>query len=73
MSPVALPVCVQGQQNQPQNLMTDYNKAWEDYYKKQSMTHLSDCVCLTVSLSECFSVCVPCLCVSVSVLVAQRL
>uniref|UniRef100_A0A674NFF8 K Homology domain-containing protein n=1 Tax=Takifugu rubripes TaxID=31033 RepID=A0A674NFF8_TAKRU len=27
-----------GQQNQPQNLMTDYNKAWEDYYKKQSQS-----------------------------------
>ncbi|XP_047185105.1 far upstream element-binding protein 3 isoform X3 [Scophthalmus maximus] len=27
-----------GQQNQPQSLMTDYNKAWEDYYKKQSRT-----------------------------------
>lgn len=27
-----------GQQNQPQSLMTDYSKAWEDYYKKQSTT-----------------------------------
>uniref|UniRef100_A0A672YHW0 Far upstream element-binding protein 3-like n=1 Tax=Sphaeramia orbicularis TaxID=375764 RepID=A0A672YHW0_9TELE len=27
-----------GQQNQPQSLMTDYSKAWEDYYKKQSKT-----------------------------------
>uniref|UniRef100_H3C6W8 K Homology domain-containing protein n=1 Tax=Tetraodon nigroviridis TaxID=99883 RepID=H3C6W8_TETNG len=25
-----------GQQNQPQSLVTDYSKAWEDYYKKQS-------------------------------------
>uniref|UniRef100_A0A8C6SR41 K Homology domain-containing protein n=1 Tax=Neogobius melanostomus TaxID=47308 RepID=A0A8C6SR41_9GOBI len=25
-----------GQQSQPQSLMTDYSKAWEDYYKKQS-------------------------------------
>ncbi|XP_029961688.1 far upstream element-binding protein 3-like isoform X2 [Salarias fasciatus] len=27
-----------GQQNQPQSLMTDYSKAWEDYYKKQSQS-----------------------------------
>uniref|UniRef100_A0A8C4DNI6 K Homology domain-containing protein n=1 Tax=Dicentrarchus labrax TaxID=13489 RepID=A0A8C4DNI6_DICLA len=25
-------------QNQPQSLMTDYSKAWEDYYKKQSQS-----------------------------------
>uniref|UniRef100_A0A3P9AS17 Far upstream element binding protein 3 n=1 Tax=Maylandia zebra TaxID=106582 RepID=A0A3P9AS17_9CICH len=30
-----------GQQNQPQSLMTDYSKAWEDYYKKQSKTSQS--------------------------------
>ncbi|XP_008334659.1 far upstream element-binding protein 3-like isoform X4 [Cynoglossus semilaevis] len=33
-----------GQQSQPQNLMTDYSKAWEDYYKKQSMTRPSPSV-----------------------------
>ncbi|XP_034396971.1 far upstream element-binding protein 3-like isoform X10 [Cyclopterus lumpus] len=27
-----------GQQNQPQSLMADYSKAWEDYYKKQSQS-----------------------------------
>ncbi|XP_034021107.1 far upstream element-binding protein 3-like isoform X2 [Thalassophryne amazonica] len=27
-----------GQQNQPQNLMTDYSKAWDDFYKKQSQS-----------------------------------
>uniref|UniRef100_A0A7N8YLJ0 Far upstream element-binding protein 3-like n=1 Tax=Mastacembelus armatus TaxID=205130 RepID=A0A7N8YLJ0_9TELE len=30
-----------GQQNQPQSMMTDYSKAWEDYYKKQSTTSSS--------------------------------
>ncbi|XP_026177137.1 far upstream element-binding protein 3-like isoform X4 [Mastacembelus armatus] len=27
-----------GQQNQPQSMMTDYSKAWEDYYKKQNQS-----------------------------------
>uniref|UniRef100_A0A3Q3CDF9 Far upstream element-binding protein 3-like n=1 Tax=Haplochromis burtoni TaxID=8153 RepID=A0A3Q3CDF9_HAPBU len=40
---VTLTVCVcvsvcPGQQNQPQSLMTDYSKAWEDYYKKQTQS-----------------------------------
>uniref|UniRef100_A0A8C2X616 K Homology domain-containing protein n=1 Tax=Cyclopterus lumpus TaxID=8103 RepID=A0A8C2X616_CYCLU len=39
-----------GQQNQPQSLMADYSKAWEDYYKKQSTP-----VCLPVCLSACLS------------------
>ncbi|XP_054629744.1 far upstream element-binding protein 3-like isoform X2 [Dunckerocampus dactyliophorus] len=30
-------VCV-GQQSQPGNVMSDYSKAWEDYYKKQSQS-----------------------------------
>lgn len=47
--PVCLSVCVSaGQQNQPQSLMTDYSKAWEDYYKKQSRTS----VCPSVSLQR---------------------
>ncbi|CAL8343802.1 unnamed protein product [Lota lota] len=28
-----------GQQTQTQNVLTDYTKAWEDYYKKQSKAH----------------------------------
>uniref|UniRef100_A0A8C5AV52 Far upstream element-binding protein 3-like n=2 Tax=Gadus morhua TaxID=8049 RepID=A0A8C5AV52_GADMO len=30
-----------GQQTQTQNVLTDYTKAWEDYYKKQSKKHQS--------------------------------
>uniref|UniRef100_A0A8C2X606 K Homology domain-containing protein n=1 Tax=Cyclopterus lumpus TaxID=8103 RepID=A0A8C2X606_CYCLU len=42
-----------GQQNQPQSLMADYSKAWEDYYKKQS----------TPSCVSSSPVCPPVLCV----------
>uniref|UniRef100_A0A665VWF4 K Homology domain-containing protein n=1 Tax=Echeneis naucrates TaxID=173247 RepID=A0A665VWF4_ECHNA len=40
------------QQNQPQSLMTDYSKAWEDYYKKQSQSSQSSVPDYTAALAE---------------------
>uniref|UniRef100_A0A8C7XTX3 K Homology domain-containing protein n=1 Tax=Oryzias sinensis TaxID=183150 RepID=A0A8C7XTX3_9TELE len=42
-----------GQQSQQQSVMTDYSKAWEDYYKKQSTA--SECEPSKVMRSICFS------------------
>uniref|UniRef100_A0A8C2X7L0 K Homology domain-containing protein n=1 Tax=Cyclopterus lumpus TaxID=8103 RepID=A0A8C2X7L0_CYCLU len=46
-----------GQQNQPQSLMADYSKAWEDYYKKQStpLCVLMSSVCPHVLYVSCVS------------------
>ncbi|XP_056275092.1 far upstream element-binding protein 3-like isoform X3 [Pseudoliparis swirei] len=41
-----------GQQNQPQSLMADYSKAWEDYYKKQSQSSQSSVPDYTAAIAE---------------------
>ncbi|KAM8866499.1 far upstream element-binding protein 3-like [Synchiropus picturatus] len=41
-----------GQQNQPQGVMTDYSKAWEEYYKKQSQSSQSSVADYGAALAE---------------------